>query len=63
MNNAGIQRDAPFVELTLAQWNKVLAVNLTGQDALWAAQATLRRGRTAPRLGGVTSNAVKGRAL
>jgi glucose 1-dehydrogenase len=31
VNNAGLQLDAPFHELTLAQWNKVLAVNLTGQ--------------------------------
>ncbi len=29
--NAGIQRDAPFHEMTLDQWNRVLAVNLTGQ--------------------------------
>jgi glucose 1-dehydrogenase len=31
VNNAGLQQDAPFHELTLKQWNKVLAVNLTGQ--------------------------------
>jgi glucose 1-dehydrogenase len=31
VNNAGLQQDAPFEALTLAQWNKVLAVNLTGQ--------------------------------
>ena len=29
--NAGIQRDAPLTEMTLAQWNRVLEVNLTGQ--------------------------------
>jgi len=29
--NAGIQRDAAFADMTLAQWNKVMAVNLTGQ--------------------------------
>lgn len=29
--NAGIQRDAPFPDMTLAQWNRVLDVNLTGQ--------------------------------
>ena len=29
--NAGIQRDAPFHEMTLDQWNRVLGVNLTGQ--------------------------------
>jgi glucose 1-dehydrogenase len=31
VNNAGMQQDAPFHEMTLTQWNKVLAVNLTGQ--------------------------------
>jgi glucose 1-dehydrogenase len=31
INNAGLQRDAPFEEMTLAQWNTVLTVNLTGQ--------------------------------
>jgi glucose 1-dehydrogenase len=31
VNNAGLQKDAAFEELTLAQWNKVLSVNLTGQ--------------------------------
>ena len=31
VNNAGLQQDAPFHDLTLEQWNKVLAVNLTGQ--------------------------------
>ena len=31
VNNAGLQQDAPFHEMTLAQWNRVLAVNLTGQ--------------------------------
>ncbi|HSR49293.1 MAG TPA: SDR family oxidoreductase [Acidobacteriota bacterium] len=31
INNAGIQMDAPFDEMTLAQWNRVLEVNLTGQ--------------------------------
>jgi glucose 1-dehydrogenase len=29
--NAGIQRDAPFHEMTLEQWNKVMDVNLTAQ--------------------------------
>ncbi len=29
--NAGLQRDAPFIDMTIEQWNKVLAVNLTGQ--------------------------------
>jgi glucose 1-dehydrogenase len=31
VNNAGLQQDGPFHELTLAQWNKVIGVNLTGQ--------------------------------
>ena len=31
VNNAGIQIDARFDEMTLEQWNRVLAVNLTGQ--------------------------------
>lgn len=29
--NAGIQRDAPFAELSLEDWNAVIQVNLTGQ--------------------------------
>jgi glucose 1-dehydrogenase len=31
VNNAGLQQDARFEEMTLAQWNKVIEVNLTGQ--------------------------------
>ncbi|MGX4771108.1 SDR family oxidoreductase [Bradyrhizobium guangdongense] len=31
VNNAGLQRDAPFQDMTLEQWNKVIGVNLTGQ--------------------------------
>lgn len=31
VNNAGIQRDAKIHEMTLEQWNTVIAVNLTGQ--------------------------------
>jgi len=31
INNAGLQQDAPIDEMTLAQWNKVIDVNLTGQ--------------------------------
>ncbi|MGW1992841.1 SDR family oxidoreductase [Embleya sp. NPDC001921] len=44
--NAGLQRDAAFTEMSLAQWQKVLDVNLTGQF-LCAREATkefLRRG-------------------
>jgi len=29
--NAGLQRDAPFAQMTLEQWRTVLDVNLTGQ--------------------------------
>jgi glucose 1-dehydrogenase len=31
INNAGIQKDAKFTEMTLDQWNAVIGVNLTGQ--------------------------------
>lgn len=31
INNAGLQQDAPFDEMTLEQWNTVIDVNLTGQ--------------------------------
>jgi glucose 1-dehydrogenase len=31
VNNAGIQRDAPIEQMTLAQWQAVIDVNLTGQ--------------------------------
>jgi glucose 1-dehydrogenase len=31
VSNAGLQRDAPFEQMTLEQWNTVIAVNLTGQ--------------------------------
>lgn len=31
VSNAGLQRDAPLTEMTIEQWNKVIAVNLTGQ--------------------------------
>ncbi len=46
VNNAGIQRDAPFVEMTLRDWETVIAVNLTGQFlcAREAAREFLRRG-------------------
>ncbi len=46
INNAGLQRDAPFQEMTLEQWNYVLSVNLTGQFlcAREAVKEFLRRG-------------------
>lgn len=31
VNNAGLQQDAALENMTLAQWNKVIGVNLTGQ--------------------------------
>ena len=31
INNAGLQKDAPFAEMTVAAWNLVIGVNLTGQ--------------------------------
>jgi glucose 1-dehydrogenase len=46
VNNAGIQRDAAFHEMTLAQWDAVIGVNLTGQFlcARAAIREFLRRG-------------------
>ncbi len=31
VSNAGLQRDAPLLQMTLEQWNTVINVNLTGQ--------------------------------
>jgi glucose 1-dehydrogenase len=46
VNNAGLQKDSPFDQMTLAQWNFVLGVNLTGQFlcAREAIREYLRRG-------------------
>lgn len=46
VNNAGLQQDAAFHELTIAQWQKVIDVNLTGQFlcAREAVREFLRRG-------------------
>ncbi|MHA4812319.1 SDR family oxidoreductase [Flavitalea flava] len=46
VNNAGLQRDSPFQEMTLEQWNFVIGVNLTGQFlcAREAIREFLRRG-------------------
>jgi glucose 1-dehydrogenase len=46
VNNAGIQQDAPFQDMTLEQWNRVIGVNLTGQFlcARAAVREFLRRG-------------------
>lgn len=46
VNNAGLQQDAAFVDMTLAQWNRVLGVNLTGMFlcSRFAVKEMLRRG-------------------
>ena len=46
VNNAGLQRDARFVDMALRDWEFVLSVNLTGQFlcAREAAREFLRRG-------------------
>jgi len=46
INNAGLQDDASIVDMTLAQWEKVMSVNLTGQFlcAREAAREFLKRG-------------------
>lgn len=46
INNAGLQKDAPFLEMSLNDWNFVLSVNLTGQFlcAQEAAREFVRRG-------------------
>ncbi|MFD8733455.1 SDR family oxidoreductase [Streptomyces sp. NPDC059618] len=44
--NAGLQRDSSLVDMTMAQWQKVIDVNLTGQFlcAREAAKEFIRRG-------------------
>jgi glucose 1-dehydrogenase len=51
VNNAGLQQDAAFVDMTLAQWNKVLSVNLTGMFlcSQLAVKEFVRRGPKAER--------------
>jgi len=46
VNNAGLQKDSPFEEMSLADWQLVLNVNLTGQFlcAREAVREFLRRG-------------------
>lgn len=46
INNAGVQRDARFTDMTLEQWNAVIGINLTGQFlcAREAIKEFLRRG-------------------
>lgn len=44
--NAGVQKDSPFLEMTLQDWDRVIAVNLTGPFlcAREAAREFVRRG-------------------
>jgi glucose 1-dehydrogenase len=46
VNNAGLQRDSCFQDMTLEQWNTVIAINLTGQFlcSREAVREFLRRG-------------------
>ena len=46
VNNAGLQQDAAFQDMTLKQWNTVISINLTGQFlcAREAVREFLRRG-------------------
>jgi glucose 1-dehydrogenase len=46
VSNAGLQRDSAITDMTLAQWNTVLGVNLTGAFlcARGAAREMIRRG-------------------
>ena len=46
VSNAGVQKDAALVDMTLEQWNRVIAINLTGAFlcAREAAREFLRRG-------------------
>ena len=46
VNNAGLQKDAAFTDMTLAQWNTVIGVNLSGMFlcAREASREMIRRG-------------------
>jgi glucose 1-dehydrogenase len=46
VSNAGLQKDAAFVDMSLEQWNQVIATNLTGMFlcSQQAAREFLRRG-------------------
>ena len=46
VSNAGLQKDAPFLEMTLQDWNTVMDINLTGQFLCQreAAREFVRRG-------------------
>jgi glucose 1-dehydrogenase len=45
VSNAGLQRDSPFVDMTLEQWNTVIGVNLTGQFLCTREAARIFRAR------------------
>ncbi|MDB5595148.1 MAG: short chain dehydrogenase family protein [Hyphomicrobiales bacterium] len=47
VNNAGLQRDASFTDMTLADWDTVLRVNLTGQ--FLCSREAMRRFKTQER--------------
>lgn len=46
VNNAGLQKDSPFTDMSLADWQLVIGINLTGQFlcAREAAREFLKRG-------------------
>ena len=46
INNAGLQKDSPFHEMTLKEWERVIGINLTGQFlcAREAVKEFLKRG-------------------
>jgi NAD(P)-dependent dehydrogenase (short-subunit alcohol dehydrogenase family) len=52
MNNAGVGGNTPFLETSLAEWNKIIGINLTG--AFMVAQAVARE--MAKRAGGKIVN-------
>ena len=51
INNAGLQKDSRFVDMTLDQWNTVIGINLTGQFlcSREAAKEFIKRGVVAER--------------
>ncbi len=56
--NAGLQKDAPFHEMTLDQWNTVIGINLTGQflcarEAVRRFRAQSKQGRPARSAGAI----------
>ena len=58
--NSGLQRDAPVAEMTLADWNAVISVNLTGQflccrEAIRRFRAQDKAGRPCRAAGSIVS--------